>query len=326
MNQMNKTMIFLFLLVSLFFVTCTKNTTPLSPDIIYPPLDPSKAKLVFSCGGEIFTMKPDGSELTQLTHISDTVYVNPLGYPFISMGAFAPQWSPDGKKIAFNESVALDQQHISIMDFNGRNRKILVGPYCYAEECSWSPDGKKIVYAKGLGKPHPFKIFLIDENGENEEQLTNTNNAKTDGTPDFSPNGNQMTFSSSENNSFPQIFTMNIDGSDIRQQTFLEKGAFRPKWLSLIPSITFLSKDSLNHVTLYALSLVDRSIKKLVHDNKINIFNYSLSNDGYWLVFSGKKDGQMSNDIYIMHPDGSALQQITDDEENYWYVDLYIEN
>jgi len=325
MNQINKTMTVLFLLVSLFFISCTKNKTPLSPDIIYPPLEPSKAKLVFSRSGEIFTMKLDGSELTQLTHIGDTVFVNPLGYPAISLGTDMPQWNPDGKKIVFTESIAVDEQHITLIDLENHSRKILRGPYYIALAPAWSPDGKKIVYAKGLGKPHPFKIFLIDENGENEKQLTNTNNAKTDGTPDFSPNGNQITFSSSEDNSFLQIFTMNIDGTDIRQLTFLEKGASRPRWLSVMPSITFLSKDSLNHVTLYSLSLLNGSIKKLIQNDKIDIFDYSLSNDGYWIIFSARSE-KIYNDIYLIRPDGSELRQITDDNYVYWGVDLFIEN
>src|SRR6476660_8912681 len=45
--------------------------------------------------------------------------------------------------------------------------------------------------------------------------------------------------------------------------------------------------------------------------NPANDYNASFSNDGKWIVFTSERNG--SADIYRVHPDGSGLEQLTDD-------------
>src|SRR3954470_11002266 len=63
--------------------------------------------LAFSKDGDIWTMSPDGSDLTRLTND-----------PALDR---APSWSPDGTKIAF-ASKRTGNFEISVMDANGANQ------------------------------------------------------------------------------------------------------------------------------------------------------------------------------------------------------------
>jgi len=45
--------------------------------------------------------------------------------------------------------------------------------------------------------------------------------------------------------------------------------------------------------------------------NRANDYNASFSHDGTWIVFTSERNG--SADIYRVHPDGSGLEQLTDD-------------
>ena len=56
----------------------------------------------------------------------------------------APNWSPDGKFIAFTK-IADDTFYIGIMDPRGRNEKILAGGW-YMEAPSWAPGSRRVVY------------------------------------------------------------------------------------------------------------------------------------------------------------------------------------
>lgn len=89
----------------------------------------------------------------------------------------------------------------------------------------WSPNGERIVFE------HNGDIWLIDKNGRNLQQLTSTSDSH-DGLPSFSPDGNSIIFSSNraaDPNDW-NIWTMNIDGSNLQQLTELTSWDSWPNW------------------------------------------------------------------------------------------------
>ena len=69
-----------------------------------------------------------------------------------------PDWSPDGGKIAF--SVGDREDHIEVMDADGRNREKLEDEARYP---SWSPDGKQIAFVHG-------EIYVIGVGGQERKR------------------------------------------------------------------------------------------------------------------------------------------------------------
>jgi TolB protein len=82
----------------------------------------------------IAVMNPDGSSVTEITSGSDF--------------DFAPTWSPDGSRVAFERDFN-DGSGNGALEAVNRNGSALVslltGPCCFAEP-SWSPDGTKLVF------------------------------------------------------------------------------------------------------------------------------------------------------------------------------------
>jgi len=92
----------------------------------------------------------------------------------------------------------------------------------------WSPDGTKIVFE------HKNEIWLIDADGTNLMQLTNTINI-TESLPSFSPDGSKIVYVSNEDDNGKSmidfnIWSMNSDGSRKRQETELSSWDSWPLW------------------------------------------------------------------------------------------------
>lgn len=177
----------------------------------------------------IFTIDPDGTDLTDLTPNVDY--------------AFDPNWSPDATRIVF---VSDDPAGISMMNADGSGKRLLLagteaGPAFSPDGraivfsrlwphpglgvmilrtgrlrqltddgsldggADWSPDGSQVAFARGSG------IWVVDANGVGETQLTTS---VWDGTPSWSPDGSQIAFTREHGQGhWSDVWVMNADGA-----------------------------------------------------------------------------------------------------------------
>ena len=173
---------------------------------------------------DIFTAKPDGSDLKRLT--------NTPGYDAEST------FSVDGRKIVFT-SMRDGDLDIYTMDADGRNVKRLTNELGYDGGPFFSRDGKRIVYranhpqtpaeierykqllAENLIEPNALEIWVMDADGSHKRQVTHLGVASF--APYFFPDGKRVIFSSN----YPDIhsrdfnlFAVNTDGTGLEQITF----------------------------------------------------------------------------------------------------------
>ncbi|QQS40656.1 MAG: PD40 domain-containing protein [Acidobacteriota bacterium] len=174
---------------------------------------------------DLFTAKPDGSDVKRLT---DTP-----GYDAEAT------LSPDGKKIVFTSTRDGDLD-IYVMDADGKNVKRLTTELGYDGGPFFSPDGKKIVYrsfhpktekeierykdrlANDLIEPNNFELWIMDADGSNKKKITDLGDASF--APYFHPNGKQIIFSSNHLAKDPRkrnfdLLMVNIDGTGLKQIT-----------------------------------------------------------------------------------------------------------
>ncbi|MGH9779295.1 MAG: hypothetical protein ACRD5I_12870 [Candidatus Acidiferrales bacterium] len=177
-------------------------------------------------GYDIFTARPDGSELKQLTDSGNYDAEATI--------------SPDGTKIVFT-SMRDGDLDIYVMDADGRNVKRLTSELGYDGGPSFSPDGTKIVYrahhptdpaevedyksllAQGLLRPTKLEIWVMDADGGNKRPATS--NGKANFAPFWHPDGKRIIFSSNMAAEDPRsrnfdLYLINEDGSGLERVTY----------------------------------------------------------------------------------------------------------
>ena len=174
---------------------------------------------------QIYTAKPDGSDLKQLTHAA--------GY-----NAEATI-TRDGKHIVFTSTRNGDLD-IYTMDANGSNVKQLTNELGYDGGPFWSYDGTKIVYraehpktpdqikdykdlfAAGLIRPGNLELWVMNADGSNKHQVTH--NGAANFAPYWLPDGKRIIFASNQadpkNGRDFDLYVIDEDGTGQERITF----------------------------------------------------------------------------------------------------------
>ena len=102
-----------------------------------------------------------------------------------------PQFSPDGSKIAFSQKDATGNSQIWVMDTNGGNRVQLTNDFNNIYP-TWHPGSRRMAFISDRAGNHD--IWMIELDGARMVQLTNYLGPDT--TPEFTPDGRYILFSS----------------------------------------------------------------------------------------------------------------------------------
>jgi Tol biopolymer transport system component len=179
----------------------------------------------------LFTVAPDGSDLTELAIESGNFHGDPA-------------YSPDGFQISFDWDPGRNEPEttvngIFIANSDGLNAHRLTTTLSrdtFDTESQWSPDGQTIAFTR-VKSDTKAAIFTIGVDGTNLTQLTPY---KLDAaSPDWSPDGQTIAFNSywdSPHGNVSRVITMRPDGSEqkaITRDHFGHDGviySFRPSW------------------------------------------------------------------------------------------------
>lgn len=95
----------------------------------------------------VYTMNTDGSDRTRLTFPDDSVSCGPNRERTCGVGtAYRARWGPEGERIAYTGSFGPDEFHVTVMNADGSNKRIIAGTTGGgADKPRWSPDGERIL-------------------------------------------------------------------------------------------------------------------------------------------------------------------------------------
>jgi Tol biopolymer transport system component len=234
--------------------------------------------------GEIYVARPDGYGLTRITNNSDADEF--------------PDWSPDGKTIAF----ATDRDGgitIYKMNADGSSPTRLTTATTADAMPSWSPDGKSIVFASNRdGDP---EIYVMDANGANQTRLTNR--VGRDLFPVWSPLNNEIAYvSDSAGNG--DIYTMATDGSNPVALTIAPEDDIEPTWSPDGHSIAFSRLTTPTTGNIWRMSADGTNPVQLTNDSRDNRVP-EWSPDGSRIMY------RRGDQLWVMDSDGSDPRQVT---------------
>ena len=132
-----------------------------------------------------------------------------------------------------------------------------------------SPDGKSIVYPKyrfGQKQSLLFDIWKLDIESKKKTLLTSSMRANY---PKFSPDGKKIVFVAHEN-STTQLYTMNMDGSDIKPLTRNEGDTqiITPMWRPDGKAIAFAQSDPDGFMDLHILELETGRVSQITESRE----------------------------------------------------------
>lgn len=162
----------------------------------------------------LFVSNKDSVSFADELYVMDTDDYTISRLSYNNTSEIYPTFSPDGNKILYTYNF-----NLYTMNIDGSNIQPLTyytgNEYAYCG--SYSPDGTKIVFIKSddsIGE-----IFCMNFDGSNIIQITNSGYDKS--SPEFSPDGERILFSSATTNFTEdvQLFVMDNDGSNITQLT-----------------------------------------------------------------------------------------------------------
>jgi Tol biopolymer transport system component len=289
----------------------------------------TNGRIVFQAGvgnkaGQVFTILPDGTGMTQVTHIT-------TGDPQKDPGAENPVWSPDGSTILFDAlthgtppGTKVNLFSISASGTGLAQLPALAGKF--SGDPAYSPDGTQISFDEdnSFADPKSHGIFVANADGTNPHQLTLASRSATgafDTESQWSPDGQTIAFTRVKNDKKAAVFTIRVDGTGLTQLTPYKLDAASPDWSPDGQTIAFNSYWDSPHGNVAQVMTMrpDGSHRRAItedhfgHGGQLYCFRPSWSPDGTRIVFDRFKVRGDSGVValYTMDPDGGNLDRVT---------------
>lgn len=274
----------------------TPESSP-TPEPAAPP-PPVPYSLVFSSDREgsrnIFAMNARGDELRQLTADGGS--------------NFAPDWSPDGRFVAFHANLDGDEDIYVLDTESGDLQAITENDGVGDRDPAWSPDGRFIVY-----QSNPFgtwDIYAIGANGGSPERLTD--DLADSFAPAWSPDGQRIAFTTNRDGN-DEIYVMGTDGENERNLTNSGASDKLPAW-GPDGRLAFMS-DRDGNGEIY---IMDGSGGRPTNLTRHPAWDTqpAWSPDGSVIAFTTDRDN--NSEIYLMDASGGNVTRLTDDPAEDW--------
>lgn len=195
----------------------------------HPVWSPDGSTLLFTRNGDLWLQRLSGGEARRLAL---------PGYGSVS----SPSWSPDGSRVAVTSGSSGFSQVAVIEVASGELTPVT---YAHREHTSaaWSPDGRTLAFtiSDGLGMSSQVAIAPADGSGEARILTTGAGIRRS---PQFSPDGREITYIETTSARTADIWALPVTGGSPRRITN-SMGRVDPAQLSEATEVTYAAVDNL---------------------------------------------------------------------------------
>ncbi|KAB2093157.1 hypothetical protein ES319_A02G077700v1 [Gossypium barbadense] len=211
--------------------------------------DPVRKGIVYTSAGPEFSSVSTEVDIVSI-NVDDVEQSNYKRLTIDGKNNAFPSPSPDGKRIVFRSGRS-GHKNLYIMDaIEGETswiERLTDGPWTDTM-CNWSPDGDLIAFSSDRHNPGSgsFELYMVHPNGTGLRRLLRSGSSGRVNHPSFRPDGKLLVFTtdyggiSAEPISNPhhyqpygEIFTMKLDGSDLKRLTHNSYEDGTPTWAPL---------------------------------------------------------------------------------------------
>jgi Tol biopolymer transport system component len=242
----------------------------------------------------------------------------------VGLPIFSFDWSPDGRRVVWEDGLINERGDIVVADWNGQNRINLSrspGPDGFPD---WSADGTKIIFTT---KIDPYKIVLMvvtPDGKESAEFLTKSIEVKDPAMASFSPDGKQVVFQDyrveGPFEGLYQIFLANLDGTKLIQLTSALTNHYYPSFSPDGNWVVFSREMDPNEPDTHIFLIwSDGSDEVSLTENMPGTQSKpAWAPFGGWIAFIATVEGVDS--LYLIKADGSQLMQVSQDIGDIGYI------
>jgi Tol biopolymer transport system component/DNA-binding winged helix-turn-helix (wHTH) protein len=238
---------------------------------------------------KVFFVKPNDKTVS---YLADADGSNEIALSFYS-GNY--DWSPDSKKIVYQQNVSVGDPDIFTYTLEtGNSENITNLPTAFDAEHSFSPDGKQIVFVSL--RDGNAELYLMNVDGSDVRRLTN--HPAWDSHPVFSPDGTTIAFSSDQAAENSDVYMMNVDGSNVRRLTdwptneWVEPGC----WSADGTQIAFTSDRYDGYEDIFVTSAEMFGARLILADDENDLSDPSYSPNGDHMIYQSNipdKSGEL---------------------------------
>jgi Tol biopolymer transport system component len=267
-------------------------------------VDNNLGRIAFVLGPNIYSMKPDGSDVKQLTNLGSQ-----------NIAAFWESWSFDGSEIVFVESSSSFAPQLWLMNSDGTKQHQVFDDGNYQDYApSFAPDGSHLIFTRCQpAAPNSCAIYRVNIDGTGLQTITHFSPVINEWEANYSPDGKRISFEAFELGGFlSAVYLMNPDGTGLQRITKPAPCAFDANWSPNSKKIAVSTHECNPQANqIWTMNADGSDITPLTNTGlPIVNGNSTWSPDGGHVAFERDNISKGTSAIFVISADGKEQTQL----------------